>query len=491
MAFNCGSETKLGGVTVPTVGLVKRRISAALRIGDADKPRVYLQMADAAHVRNLPYWLGIVFSSTIATLGLVLNSPAVIIGAMLISPLMAPIMTIGMAIAVGDMRLTLRAIGTLFLSVLGAVAFAAAVVKVLPFHATTPEILSRTNPTLLDLAVAVASGLAGSVATARSGSEDSSTALPGVAIAVALMPPLCTVGFGVGAGWTQSIIIGAGLLFLTNLVAIVASAFLVFLLVGLRTPEVVGQIAHTSTLSGNALGPLDRLLRHKVFGRDGAGSQLHLRAAVLVILLVAISLPLKRSLTQVVVETRDRSAVQEGLRQLASASDLVSQNVQLGEQSIDVALVTARNIPSNKINATEQWIADRVHKQVHLRVVEVASREELTEMMRRLTAAQTAAAAAASAPKPQPSLSETFSTGQEMMQKVLASAWPSSAPAVDSFDVSLSAEGTILTVHYTAKRDVSADAQAILQTTMQDATKLPDLKLVMVRTAPTGEKRAR
>jgi uncharacterized membrane protein len=127
-------------------------------------------------------------------------------------------------------------------SVAGAVALSAALVWALPFHSVTNEILARTNPNLLDLGVALLSGLAGSLVLCRGGMGGGVTALPGVAIAVALMPPLCTTGFGVGSGWNWSIVSGAALLFLTNLAAIVTSAFIVFFVVRMDAPAVRDEI---------------------------------------------------------------------------------------------------------------------------------------------------------------------------------------------------------------------------------------------------------
>ena len=152
---------------------------------------------------------------------------------MLISPVMGPIMATGLALAVGDPYLGITAIVSLLASVTVSVAFSGFLVWLLPFHYATSEILARTKPNLLDLGIALLSGLAGSVAVSRGGS-DGATAMPGVAIAVALMPPACAIGFGLGTGFPNlEIMGGAGLLFLTNLVAIVASAFLVFLLLGM------------------------------------------------------------------------------------------------------------------------------------------------------------------------------------------------------------------------------------------------------------------
>lgn len=138
------------------------------------------------------------------------------------------------------------------------------IVWLLPFHSITSEILARINPNLLDLGIALFSGLAGSVAVCRTAGASGVTTLPGVAIAVALMPPLCTVGYGMGSGWNTRIMGGAGLLFLTNLVAIVISAFAVFLLVGMNTQEVrmKGVASRESEHFAQRLshGPLQRVL---------------------------------------------------------------------------------------------------------------------------------------------------------------------------------------------------------------------------------------
>jgi uncharacterized membrane protein len=147
------------------------------------------------------------------------------------------------------------------------------------------------------------------------------TALPGVAIAVALMPPLCTVGFGLGSGVNLEIMGGAVLLFLTNLVAIVASAFLVFLLVGLSTEEVQKVIATSQKDESPARllshGPVTRML--------AAGGQLHWRVLMLVILLASIAVPLRRALFQVANETLIRGTIQHEMKRLVPSDAIVSQ----------------------------------------------------------------------------------------------------------------------------------------------------------------------
>lgn len=175
------------------------RFSVWLRISQQDRPRVYRQVYASADISSATYWAEIVLSAGIATFGLVLNSPAVIIGAMLISPLMGPIMATGMAVAVGDLYLAIKAVVSLAIRIGVAVGLSGLIVWLLPFHSATGEILARTNPNLLDLGVALCSGLAGSIAVSRAGGAGGVTTLPGVAIAVALMPPYAPLGSDSGA----------------------------------------------------------------------------------------------------------------------------------------------------------------------------------------------------------------------------------------------------------------------------------------------------
>src|SRR5665647_3821084 len=175
------------GVEVYNAGMISHstfdlrvRIEQSLRIDPKSKPRVYAQVYESAEIASLNYWLELVFSAGIATFGLVLDSPAVVIGAMLISPLMGPILAAGLALAAGDLYLGLKSAVNVLASMAGAVGFSAVIVWLLPFHAPTAEILSRTQPNLLDLGVAVFSGLAGSVVVCRGGGGGGVTALPGV-----------------------------------------------------------------------------------------------------------------------------------------------------------------------------------------------------------------------------------------------------------------------------------------------------------------------
>lgn len=174
------------------------------------------------------YFVMVLLSCIIATYGLLSNSVAVIIGAMLVAPLMFPILKGAVAIAKGDNFLLKQALWAELSGVLIAIIFSILLTLFLPISTLSEEILSRTKPTLLDLIIAFASGLAGTVAICY---RPSSAILPGVAIASALMPPLCVIGIGL-AKQEYSIAGGAGLLFLSNMIAINAAAILVFKLLG-------------------------------------------------------------------------------------------------------------------------------------------------------------------------------------------------------------------------------------------------------------------
>lgn len=158
-------------------------------------------------------------SAGIAVLGLLLSSPAVVIGAMLISPLMGPIMGIGFAIATFDSAELRRTSLAMALGILLAVGFCALIVLLSPLKSVTSEIAARTRPNLFDFLVALFSGLAGSYAMIR-GRHGT---IVGVAIATAIMPPLAVVGFGL-ATMNSTVLLGSALLFFTNLMTIAVTA---------------------------------------------------------------------------------------------------------------------------------------------------------------------------------------------------------------------------------------------------------------------------
>lgn len=167
-------------------------------------------------------------SSLIATFGLFQNSPAVIIGAMIIAPLMRPLTGLSLATLTADTKLLANSLITI--SIGTAAAICLSMLTAMLFHSLelTNEIMARTNPTLLDLGVAIFAGSVGAYCQAKKKLADS---LAGVAISVALVPPLGVVGIGIAFG-NFTVWSGALLLYATNLVGIVMAGALVFLFLG-------------------------------------------------------------------------------------------------------------------------------------------------------------------------------------------------------------------------------------------------------------------
>lgn len=194
---------------------------------EEDFKDLFLLLKDNARIRP-DYLMLMVLSSLVAGLGLFLNNAAVIIGAMVLAPLMAPMISLSMAVLRSDAQLMRDSALCIAVGTLLALLASALVALVVPIQQMTPEIAARLHPSLLDLGVAIGSGVAGAYAHAR---ESVMKSLPGVAIAVALVPPLCVAG--IGLGWMDwQVIGGAMLLFITNLVGITLAGLLTFLVLG-------------------------------------------------------------------------------------------------------------------------------------------------------------------------------------------------------------------------------------------------------------------
>ena len=174
------------------------------------------------------YLVLMALSVLLATVGLFANSAPVIIGAMILAPLMAPIISLSMGVLRQEKELTMTSSKTLLVGTLLALLGATLFSWLMPLQSLNSEISARLSPTILDLAVAIIAGIAGAYANAKS---EVAKSLAGVAIAVALVPPLAVSGIGIG-WWDWHVFSGAFLLFLTNLVGIVLAAAATFLVLG-------------------------------------------------------------------------------------------------------------------------------------------------------------------------------------------------------------------------------------------------------------------
>jgi uncharacterized hydrophobic protein (TIGR00271 family) len=198
---------------------VRRRLSL---VEGTDPEGTIQRVTAGATLSAENLWL-LICSAVLASIGLDVSSVAVIIGAMLISPLMGPIIGVGLGMGITHRALLQKSLRELGFATAFCLLASAAYFAVSPLGAPTTELIARTRPTLLDVGVAFFGGIAGIVAGSR---RTPGMALPGVAIATALMPPLCAAGFGLGTGrW--SFFLGAFYLFGLNAIFIALATFLV------------------------------------------------------------------------------------------------------------------------------------------------------------------------------------------------------------------------------------------------------------------------
>lgn len=194
------------------------------------------EVIDASIRAGVPFrgtnlWL-LIFAIVVASVGLNVNSTAVIIGAMLISPLMGPILGVGYGAAVADFRLVRLAVVNLLIATGVSLGASTLYFLITPLGEAHSELLARTSPTIWDVLIALFGGLAGIVGSTR---KEKSNVIPGVAIATALMPPLCTAGYGMATG-NFAYFAGAFYLFFINSVFIATATFGMIRI--LRLPEI-------------------------------------------------------------------------------------------------------------------------------------------------------------------------------------------------------------------------------------------------------------
>ncbi len=292
-----------------------------------------VQMAQEMARPSTNYFVLVILSCLIASLGLLMNSAAVIIGAMLIAPLMSPLMGFAVGLTQGHWRLMRTAVLTTGRGMLLTLALAALVGWLTPFKTPTAEMVARGQPSLPDMGVALFSGMAGAYAMAR---KDIPSALAGVAIAAALMPPLCTVGVALAFG-QMNLAGGAFLLYITNIVSISLAGAGVFLWLGVRLRADADEMAH---------------YRRRIL-------------AALVVLAI-LALPLSGSLLRSLQATRDLEAVREVLQEQLAGPILDVQWSDRTARSV-VATVRLAEAPTPaEVAALERQVRDRLGDDVQL-----------------------------------------------------------------------------------------------------------------------------
>ncbi len=351
------------------------------------------------------YFSMLVFGCLIALLGLLLNSPAVIIGAMLISPLMGPILSCALALTLADGTLAKKAGRNLGLSVVETILIAALAAWLSPLKDLTPEILARTNPNLMDLLIAFFSGAAGTLALCSN--RAGFTIVPGVAIATAVMPPLATVGYGVSTRqW--NIASGAFMLFVTNLASIVVSADIVFLLVGVRRVPTASDQEKSW------------LVRH--------------RMAISWAILVVLSIPLVKTLVRAADQGRVRREIRSALGQRLNRPgrrrlDEVAVQLNRDTVSAQATVQTATMILPDEQKGLERYLSQRVGRTVILHIDQIQLVQESKPSA--VAPGRDYVAGGKIRPEPEPSKLSI----EEMLQRVRGSAHDDLAPILHAAGV--------------------------------------------------------
>ena len=267
-------------------------------------------------VRLIRFFMLMLFASIIATGGLLSDSVASIIGAMIVAPLMTPIMGIVVALVMGSPPRLARSLILVATGIVLAVAVGWIMAKVMPFGwnpMQSEQVLARTSPRLIDLVIALASGGAGAYALRRS---DVADALPGVAIAISLVPPLNTVGVLL-AGGENELAKGAMLLFTTNFVAILLAGTLVFVITGLATGV----------------------------GRSAKDLRMSLLAIVIVAAIIAI--PLRINSQDLWSDTRNEDRVYDVVSDWLEGTSYVIESVVVDDNEIKINIAGEGDLPAS------------------------------------------------------------------------------------------------------------------------------------------------
>ena len=335
------NEEEFNAIKLNTWESIKKFLSELFDIrSDTDRDATIDAVKKDISFKGHTAWI-LIFSIFVASIGLNVSSTAVVIGAMLISPLMGPIVGIGLSVAINDVETLRRSLINLGVMVVLSVLTAFLYFKLSPLTEETPELIARTYPTILDVLIAIFGGLGLIVAKTKSGTIAS--VIFGVAIATALMPPLCTVGYGLAVG-NASYAGGALYLFSINAVFIALSTFIVSKI--LRFP----------------------LVRY-------ANSKRRKRIAQIASLIgIAVMVPsvwlFIKLLDQQVFENTTKEFVKNIIRY--EGAEVVKFTQDYKSKNIDVYLI-GRPVPQNKIN---EWLAElektKKLEETHLRIYQGA-----------------------------------------------------------------------------------------------------------------------
>ena len=308
-----------------------------------DETAIVEQISDGVTFRGANLWV-LIFAIFIACLGLNLNSTAVIIGAMLISPLMGPIIGMGLAVGRADLELLKRSLTNYGVSTVISVLTAALYFQLTPLTEAQSELLARTSPTLYDVLIALFGGAAGILALSTGGKGN---VIPGVAIATALMPPLCTAGYGLAMGeW--SFFFGACYLFFINTVFIALATYVGVRLLQFKPKQFVDKA------------------RLAVVNR-------YIAVIVVVTMLPAVYMT-TQIIRQSVFENHVKQFVKQELNQ--PGTRILSEQADRETKTLDVVALGAA-LPKEMIEAARQRLADYQLADYQLNVIQGAQSDSL------------------------------------------------------------------------------------------------------------------
>jgi uncharacterized hydrophobic protein (TIGR00271 family) len=460
--------------------------SATERLGVRrwDLPAIYRDSAEAATDNGLPYWSVLALSGAIATLGLALNSSAVVIGAMLVAPLLAPIVGLALALAVGDIRLAIQTGAVVAASTLCVAAIGALLTAVLPFQTITLEISARARPSTIDLAIAIFSGLVGAVVTVARGSR-LSAAIPGVAISVALIPPLAVSGFGLAADRNVELMWGSLLLYGANLAGIVLSGMAVFLLVGMHCEDVVEAARrwHGESVPRGLSATVDRIpwvrrleIRHSPWSRMG----------LVVAFVVALGIPLTQTLVQIARDARVERAVGAAAErfEVPGRTSILSREIVYGsgQSRVYLRIATTRWFGDEAREEFEKAASARAGEPVRLVLEQLPTSagdvEELARMLPGRTSSQPRAPTAARLGDLL-ALARTRLEEVDRMVSLPDSVWLAGLELATADDGSSTLRAT-----YLAPAPLPDEASQMLAAQLDRVLDVPDLRVLLVHLPP-------
>ena len=308
-----------------------------------DETAIVEQISDGVTFRGANLWV-LIFAIFIACLGLNLNSTAVIIGAMLISPLMGPIIGMGLAVGRADLELLKRSLTNYGVSTVISVLTAALYFQLTPLTEAQSELLARTSPTLYDVLIALFGGAAGILALSTGGKGN---VIPGVAIATALMPPLCTAGYGLAMGeW--SFFFGACYLFFINTVFIALATYLGVRLLQFQPKQFVDKAR---------LAVVNRYIA---------------------VIVVVTMLPAVYMTTQIIRQSVFENHVKQFVKQELNhpGTRILSEQADRETKTLDVVALGAA-LPNEMIEAARQRLADYQLADYQLNVIQGAQSDSL------------------------------------------------------------------------------------------------------------------